>query len=560
MESKNLKNKFFILISIGISLFFLIYTHVYILGIKNVKEKNENNFLSLLFTVNGEKVTTLEIERIASEITNLYPPSSAIILNEDLISTIAVNNFLEKYILLKIAENLKIIITEEEVEKHYIQIKKSYPDQEKFDFVLKELEFSEEEFKKEIKKNLIIKKTVDDFLKKEKEDELFKEIYNIKKSMEIENISEEIEDYIPRVIISTSDIEITNFNIVNRMIMSLHEVNENNKIKTEDDYDLKKIKKKVEENYKNDLLVVQIAKRLGIKVEEYLPVDKKIDMYTKKLYEKIKKDIVPSNEELREYLEDNKDKYTEKPLIVANIAILTIKPTRKDKEQSLKEAQKILEKLTQENFSKEAKEYWKNEKDNVTGGDLGWITRGNGYSKEYEDEIFSAPRGIVSKKILTNDIGSFIFFIKGIEKEKGKEKADVSQIVVFNSLSEETRLLKNQLAKYMMKKLVVENLKLKDLEKYNSEIRVIEKEEIQSENQKMLNNKFYRELFFMGDGEMKSIEIGNDIYIIEKMSQENFEEPSLEDIKTYQKVQEDYLNDKTIILMEKMIYDEKKMG
>lgn len=560
MESKNLKNKFFILISIGISLFFLIYTHVYILGIKNVKEKNENNFLSLLFTVNGEKVTTLEIERIASEITNLYPPSSAIILNEDLISTIAVNNFLEKYILLKIAENLKIIITEEEVEKHYIQIKKSYPDQEKFDFILKELEFSEEEFKKEIKKNLIIKKTVDDFLKKEKEDELFKEIYNIKKSMEIENISEEIEDYIPRVIISTSDIEITNFNIVNRMIMSLHEVNENNKIKTEDDYDLKKIKKKVEENYKNDLLVVQIAKRLGIKVEEYLPVDKKIDMYTKKLYEKIKKDIVPSNEELREYLEDNKDKYTEKPLIVANIAILTIKPTRKDKEQSLKEAQKILEKLTQENFSKEAKEYWKNEKDNVTGGDLGWITRGNGYSKEYEDEIFSAPRGIVSKKILTNDIGSFIFFIKGIEKDKGEEKADVSQIVVFNSLSEETRLLKNQLAKYMMKKLVVENLKLKDLEKYNSEIRVIEKEEIQSENQKMLNNKFYRELFFMGDGEMKSIEIGNDIYIIEKMSQENFEEPSLEDIKTYQKVQEDYLNDKTIILMEKMIYDEKKMG
>lgn len=560
MESKNLKNKFFILISIGISLFFLIYTHVYILGIKNVKEKNENNFLSLLFTVNGEKVTTLEIERIASEITNLYPPSSAIILNEDLISTIAVNNFLEKYILLKIAENLKISITEEEVEKHYIQIKKSYPDQEKFDFVLKELEFSEEEFKKEIKKNLIIKKTVDDFLKKEKEDELFKEIYNIKKSMEIENISEEIEDYIPRVIISTSDIEITNFNIVNRMIMSLHEVNENNKIKTEDDYDLKKIKKKVEENYKNDLLVVQIAKRLGIKVEEYLPVDKKIDMYTKKLYEKIKKDIVPSNEELREYLEDNKDKYTEKPLIVANIAILTIKPTRKDKEQSLKEAQKILEKLTQENFSKEAKEYWKNEKDNVTGGDLGWITRGNGYSKEYEDEIFSAPRGIVSKKILTNDIGSFIFFIKGIEKDKGEEKADVSQIVVFNSLSEETRLLKNQLAKYMMKKLVVENLKLKDLEKYNSEIRVIEKEEIQSENQKMLNNKFYRELFFMGDGEMKSIEIGNDIYIIEKMSQENFEEPSLEDIKTYQKVQEDYLNDKTIILMEKMIYDEKKMG
>ncbi|MED3551297.1 peptidylprolyl isomerase [Cytobacillus praedii] len=147
-------------------------------------------------------------------------------------------------------------------------------------------------------------------------------------------------------------------------------------------------------------------------------IEKNIENYlvTKKLLEPR---IKITDEEMKEYFEENKDSYAQAEQVQASHILVEDEVTAKEVRKKLDEGK---------DFTELAAEYSTDTSNSNSGGDLGYFARGEMVS-EFEDAAFALEKGKISNPVKTEH-GYHI--IKVTDKKKAKE-------AVFDDVKEEIK-------------------------------------------------------------------------------------------------------------------------
>ena len=121
-------------------------------------------------------------------------------------------------------------------------------------------------------------------------------------------------------------------------------------------------------------------------------------------------DIDIQEDEMKNYFEENKEKFNEQEQVRARHILV----------ESKSEAEEVRNKLLAgEDFSKLAKDYSTDSSNNEQGGDLGFFARGD-MVKEFEDVAFSLEVGNISEPVKTD----FGYHIIKVEDHKQAKEAN----------------------------------------------------------------------------------------------------------------------------------------
>ena len=203
--------------------------------------------------------------------------------------------------------------------------------------------------------------------------------------------------------------------------------------------ELENIGIKNDENLKNDVIesltvqkiLKQEAEKQGLDKEDSYKIELKRAervllasmILEKDVYQKVSKDEVL----LKKYFDDNKGKYDFEQVKIAHIVIKNANMNETQKNEALKKAQGILDRVLKgENFYELARQF-SEAPDAKWGGEIGFISKGDMIT-QIENVAFNNPKGVYNKVIETI-YGYEIILI--IEK-KGKTPE-------YNELSEEKK-------------------------------------------------------------------------------------------------------------------------
>ncbi|MDD3628878.1 MAG: peptidylprolyl isomerase [Candidatus Humimicrobiaceae bacterium] len=157
---------------------------------------------------------------------------------------------------------------------------------------------------------------------------------------------------------------------------------------------------------------------------KFLEKELKNQLLSTKVYEKVTADIIVTDEEIKQYYEDNKETFFLVPESVKAGHILIMFPWKKDNSEETAEGRKearekiemIKEKLENgEDFEELARTYSDDEATKENGGDLGYVYRGQ-MVDEFDNALFSLDIGEVSD-IIETDIGYHIIKVYDYKKE-----------------------------------------------------------------------------------------------------------------------------------------------
>ncbi len=153
-----------------------------------------------------------------------------------------------------------------------------------------------------------------------------------------------------------------------------------------------------EQDFKNDL------KANGID-QKFLESELKSQLLRNKIIDKVTADVTVTDEEVKQYYDDNKNTLFLVPVSVKASHILVMFPWIKDSsveesEEGRKEAREKIEMIEQKleagaNFEDMARQYSDDETTAENGGDLGYISKGQ-MVEEFDNALFSLDVGEVS--------------------------------------------------------------------------------------------------------------------------------------------------------------------
>lgn len=513
------------------------------------------------FKLNGNKVSMNTIAR------NKYMISrgNGVKIDDKVYEILALDRAIEEELTQQLADDLKIKISKKDITKEYTKIENSVKDKAQFERMLRAQGYTKASLKKEIAKSLRAMKVVeyyvsnakvsqDDILavynenkntvfqgknleesKNEIEKSLLKEkgnedylkaIYEMKQSMKIADIRDQIKDNFEKLQIEKSGIEFSNVEY-DKILLGF--INSGEK---ED-----QAREKVEKYLDTQAKLLNVAKDYKIKIEEELPLDLKVREAYKDVFKKIKEDVTVTENDLKNYFKENSAAYDTYASVNSYIAELDIEPSLFDKEITQGEAEKILKEVNKDNFARIAKE--KSEGPSAPrGGDLGTFSK-DMMVKEFSDAVFKGKVGEVYPKVVNTIFGSHIIYIAERDDKAGTAKA--SHILIKPKISETTKSEYLKVAKETASKISAEEIKFTDLPKDKYKVSSL----YEGINEAgyipglEFNDKLVKEIYKNPLNKVSYKKINDKIYIFKKIKEIPFKKAKYQNVRSL--VKEDYI-------------------
>lgn len=539
-----------------------------------------NGHSNYAFKLNGNKISKFEVEKTKATMIDGYSRYLGDKVDKSLIDILAFDEVVNKNLTLEMADKLKVKVSSGDVNAQYDKIENSVGNRDQFKRMLQVQGYTKNTFKKELKDNLTVEKTLakiqegisptDEEINKYYEDNLYirfsgKPLADVKseaitdlkqtkgieeyvlllhkarKEMKLENVSEEYKAYVERNEMEEDGFAVSNIEMAKRTLNNLFITNG----------DREKARELSKEYYKAQIKLAKIAIERGITVDETLPLDYKFDEYKKGLFENIKNSLNPTDAQLKEYFEKNKLVYDTFPSADSYIAILKVDPSAEDKAAAKIKAEELLKTLTPENFAEMAK----NNSDGPSspnGGDLGWFSKKD-MVEPFQKAVFAGEVGKIYPEPVETIFGQHLIYIE--DRKDDEERAKASHILIVPKISEVTLNTKKAEIEAVKEKLANGTVNFETLSKENKDVlqsALFSKIDDAGYIPGLGYNESLTKLIF--DAPINNVQtalIEDKFYIIKKINEVKYKAADFNEMKD--RVKEDYLNSKTQEELKKLI-------
>jgi len=361
-----------------------------------------------------------------------------------------------------------------------------------------------------------------------------------KKAASIEDVNERYDGYQEIVVIEGDDISVTNLDMAKLKLSLLPYLGG----------DISNIEELANELMDKQLQMVKVAKERGITVNESVPLDRQFIEYQELLSQAIRKELNPTEEELREFFQNNRSAYDTEATLDMNIAVMQFEYSQEDLDATRMDAEKLLSEVTVENFRELAAEHGQ-DGTAIFGGELGEFSRED-MVPEFSEAVFSGEVGEIYPELVTTNFGQHIIWIE--ERDDNNNRARASHILLMtrfsdNSINRIEEKSADIVAKLTSGEMTFENLQSLDPEViYSNTVRNVTAEGYM---EGLGRSKELTDIIFaseMNDITYKILGIGS--YIFQKIREVMAEEALYEDFEDI--VREDYLNRTTMEEMQKL--------
>ncbi len=531
------------------------------------------------FKVNGERISILELERNIGNIEQQFGTYfSANRINREDAKLLAVDSILRKEAILTVGKDLKVKVSKSELKDVVASIEAQIPDKEQFSRMLKMQGYTKKTFEDSREDMLLVEKTrkkiiesiklsdeekiaryeegkyqeyrgksyeevyleIEDTLRESKGRlELIRLMEEEKRNMKVDDVREQYGNITSTIIISEGGFDITDVDILN---MSFNQIYRGVT-------DIEEAKANTKEEIEKEIKLGKLAIEKGILRDTTLPVLEELVYLKIELKNKMKEEIIPSEGELMEYFELNKENYDINASVDANIISFKIEPTDFDMGLAREKAEKILEEVTPENFADMARLYSEGPS-GVNGGELGWFGKGQ-MVPEFERAAFEIEEGKVSKEVVKTQFGYHIIFVEEKNEEKNLIKA--AHILIEIKPSEDTFRRVLETAKSVKDEIVEGKLTFEEGAKNTySNFKEVKKVDIREDGYIELvgyEDELTEKIFESDLNVVEAVLTKKGIYVYEKTNEVKNEEADFE--KSKDRVLLDYKNRKLIDEMEK---------
>ncbi len=376
---------------------------------------------------------------------------------------IAFNEVINRNLLLDMANKLKVKVSGSEIDEQMNGIKAAFPDKEQFKNALLSQGYTTKTLEKEIKENLILQKVsemigadvkvtseeiaayyedykhtmfqgqsldnvqaqIEQGLKAQKGAEIYaKEMIKARADMKLEDLDKTFDNYVEKKEFEFDGVEVTNVEYAKRVLNSL--------AMTKGDVD--GAKELAKSSIESEIKLLKSAEAKGIKSETGLPLDLQVANSVKELYTTLKSEVKYTENDLKEFFEENKLNYDIQKSAAADVAIVKIEPTEEDDQKAKVKAEELLKKLTPKNFAEMAKEN-SDGPSGPAGGSLGTFKKGD-MVKPFEEAAFAGKAGEIYPEVVKTQFGYHLIFVQ--EKNETGETVTASHILIIPEPSEET--------------------------------------------------------------------------------------------------------------------------
>lgn len=425
--------------------------------------KSGSSNSQLAFKLNGKKVTMMEAQRSMAIMSENYKRYLGPTIDSETMNVIAFNEVINRNLLLDMANKLKVKVSGSEIDEQMNGIKAAFPDKEQFKNALLSQGYTTKTLEKEIKENLILQKVsemigadvkvtseeiaayyedykhtmfqgqsldnvqaqIEQGLKAQKGAEIYaKEMIKARADMKLEDLDKTFDNYVEKKEFEFDGVEVTNVEYAKRVLNSL--------AMTKGDVD--GAKELAKSSIESEIKLLKSAEAKGIKSETGLPLDLQVANSVKELYTTLKSEVKYTENDLKEFFEENKLNYDIQKSAAADVAIVKIEPTEEDDQKAKVKAEELLKKLTPKNFAEMAKEN-SDGPSGPAGGSLGTFKKGD-MVKPFEEAAFAGKAGEIYPEVVKTQFGYHLIFVQ--EKNETGETVTASHILIIPEPSEET--------------------------------------------------------------------------------------------------------------------------
>lgn len=522
------------------------------------------------FKLNGRKVTMVEAHRSMAIMSENYKRYLGANIDPELMNTIAFNELINRNLLLDMADKLKIKVSKSEVDAQMDQIKAAFPNKEQFKSALLSQGYTTKTLEHEIKENLILQKTseaitqgvqitpeevneyytdykysmfqgkpledvkaqIEQALKLQKGAEIYtKDISEARAKMKLENLDKIFDPYVEKEAFEFDGVKVSNIEFDKRVLNTLAMTRG----------DLEQAKELAKSSIESEIKLLKSAEAKGIKVDSVLPLDLQVANAVKELYGKLKSEVTYTQNDLKEFFEENQLNYDTLESADANIAILKVQPTESDDQEAKEKAEMLLKKVNKNNFAEMAKNF-SDGPSGPTGGVLGTFKKGD-MVKPFEDAAFAGVPGEVYPEVVKTQFGYHIIFVQ--EKDDKAETVTASHILIIPEPSEKTLNSKDAQVSQIVKDLTDKTITFEDL-KNDKDIVFSEKIDGITRDGYIpglgYNEELTKDIYDSKVGEVGFIKDQKDFIIYKKDSQTDEKKADFQEFEN--QVKADYINAK----------------
>ncbi len=480
----------------------LLFVVAFVLTIVAAGVMGLGNKTPYAFKLNGKKVEIQEVDKALKRgIDSVTQQVGQGVLDEQELKVLFFDQVIEIQLLLQEADELKVKVSDADVNAEYEKIKGQFQTKEEFETWQQRTGYTKMTLTEDIKKQLIIEKAKEAISKDAKvSDDELKSYYEENKyntyfaGKTFDSVKEELKKTLlqakegkvyrawkekkmaeakldfpkinkaenpykalqRKVVYEKEGFKFTNVDFVNRgFSFTMQGVK-----------DKATVDKMIKENIDKELKIVAKAKAANVKVDETLAQEDKMSSYVEEYQKYLIKTTKVSEEDLQKYFAENTAKYDTAETFDVQMIQLEIKASPADEAEAKAQAEKILKEVQGgANFEELATKYSEDGGSASQGGALGWFKKGQMVAP-FEEAAFAGEKGKVVPKVVKSDFGYHI--IKVIDKKADGSEVDASHILIQTKIGEATKTAVAKKAQDLADKIAKNELTFEKAAKENS--------------------------------------------------------------------------------------------